>query len=114
MDTQEFLGSPGSPIVIGAILTQFMRLIRISPIPNWYIPFITVAVGIVAQCFASGLTYESVGMGFLAGCAAVWMNQAVWQVKTRGPDGISGTGDTDFIEKQHAGKQPKHKQKEQP
>jgi hypothetical protein len=87
MDFMQFIIQEG--LIIAAGLYVIGVIIKGIPnIPNWIIPFVLVALGVLAAGFSmeGGFTIANILQGIFAAGAAVLVNQGIKQVSERDGD----------------------------
>ncbi|MEZ4357087.1 MAG: phage holin family protein [Eubacteriales bacterium] len=86
MDFMDLIVNKGIAVAAGLyIIGVFLK--KAVFIPDWLIPFILLALGILASCFTieGGFTVPNILQGIFATGLAVLGNQAYKQISTRDP-----------------------------
>lgn len=71
----------GNAVALIPVLIIIGQLIKITPIPNKYIPLVLLPFGVVGAMALTGWTAEGVIQGVLVTGAAVYGNQIYKQLK---------------------------------
>jgi len=72
-------------LVLVPVLYLIGILLKATPnVPNWLIPYILGAIGIVGAVLLLGFSIQSIIQGILAAGASVYVNQAIKQGTERG------------------------------
>ncbi len=71
-------------LVLVPVLYLIGMLLKATPnLPNWLIPYILGALGIIGAILLLGVSVQSVIQGILAAGASVYVNQAIKQAKEK-------------------------------
>lgn len=84
-----------APLLVASVLTMFGRIVKISAVPNKFIPLILFVAGGFVYCALAGWDAQTFIIGLSIGGAAVGLNQGYRQLSTGSGSSSGGTDKPD-------------------
>lgn len=81
LDPAPFLEMP-KPLLSMIVIVFLMKAVKMSPIPNWLIPWLAFIFGGLGYSLVNGFTRYNIVIGLLVGGASVGLHQAYKQTAT--------------------------------